>query len=488
MSFFNNRQLIISLLLAIGFVTVFSFRLLTIPPGLTQDEASIGYNALLISKTGTDENHKRLPLFVSTLDGSDWKQPSSIYTATIFFLLFGKTYLTFKLVNLVVAFLTGAILFELLKRELNFNSACLGFLVFMTTPIVLIHAHLSMENLFPALVTSAFLLLIYYFLDTGRTRWLFLAGVVQGIGLFAYYSMRLTAPATLIVSTVVLVWLEKKKRVKSLKAATYLVAGFLPFLVLLYLSKFFYPGVLLNSAKIVSLDSYQQFLYPFLSSFDFSFLFLKGDSYIVHSTGSQGMFLVGALPFFIQGVYLAFKQKRLIFILALLIFITAPIGFGLVDSVYRASRLLIMVPPVVLMIALSLSQISKQRLLLTICLALLTLNWIDFVKDYWFVYPRRIEYYFSRMTNEFIDQAKQTSQSQHKNLVISTYAAKKDSAVWKFFNLLEFNGKVESIDVTTPITTKLLVIGDASDKDSLAKQNFLPIHRCIDYCIFSYSQ
>jgi len=63
---------------------LFSFRILESPLGLTADEAAFAYNATLLSKTGLDENGRRLPVFVLSLGGTDWRQPVTQYYLTVF--------------------------------------------------------------------------------------------------------------------------------------------------------------------------------------------------------------------------------------------------------------------------------------------------------------------------------------------------------------------------------------------------------------------
>lgn len=83
--------LIIFLILAFFF---FSYRLIQVPTGLTIDEASIGYNAVLIGKTLRDETGRFLPFFPLTINKSDWKQPSSIYAAAVTLRFLGHQFIT----------------------------------------------------------------------------------------------------------------------------------------------------------------------------------------------------------------------------------------------------------------------------------------------------------------------------------------------------------------------------------------------------------
>src|SRR3989344_4228507 len=59
----------------------------SVPPSLSLDEVSIGYNAYSILKTGTDEYGYRFPLLLRAYD--DWRPASYAYMVMPFVWLFG---------------------------------------------------------------------------------------------------------------------------------------------------------------------------------------------------------------------------------------------------------------------------------------------------------------------------------------------------------------------------------------------------------------
>lgn len=58
-----------------------------IPKGFYVDELSIGYNALLIARTGYDEHNQFLPIFFEAF--GEFKNPLYIYTVSLIYKLFG---------------------------------------------------------------------------------------------------------------------------------------------------------------------------------------------------------------------------------------------------------------------------------------------------------------------------------------------------------------------------------------------------------------
>jgi hypothetical protein len=80
-------SILILLITALGFFLRF-YSVSTIPPSLSWDEVSIGYNAYSILKTGKDEHGKFLPIDTFVAYG-DYKPPLSIYITVPFIAMFG---------------------------------------------------------------------------------------------------------------------------------------------------------------------------------------------------------------------------------------------------------------------------------------------------------------------------------------------------------------------------------------------------------------
>ena len=67
------KKLIIFLVVVSGLLFLFTYKLTSVPRGITGDEASFGYNGILLARTLRDENGRRLPVFVLSLGGTDWR-------------------------------------------------------------------------------------------------------------------------------------------------------------------------------------------------------------------------------------------------------------------------------------------------------------------------------------------------------------------------------------------------------------------------------
>lgn len=352
---------------------ILSFKLTTVPSGMTIDEAAFGYNAVLLSKTARDENGRKLPLFVLSIDGNDWRQPISQYYMTLFFKFFGPSFFNLRFSTVLVGGLSLLLML--------FLGGISSMLLLFVTPIFFMHARLGLDNIMPLPFIISWLIFLSKFSSTKKDKYLILAGLAMGIGFYSYKGIRVFIPTWMITSLIYLFF--EKKDIRSLSKYVF---SFLPFLVVVpYLEKH-YAGALLNNEKI-KLDSVYTFFERYLSSFDPSFLFVKGDSMLFHSTGYHGMFLLVFLPILIIGIVNSWNKSNWYKFLTISLCL-GPFLFGLFGSIHRASRMISEVPFVVLLTAFGLSYLkNKSKLIWLITILLMSFNFLDFTKYYFYKYP-----------------------------------------------------------------------------------------------------
>lgn len=104
------------LLLLILAVTIFFrfYGLDKIPPGASLDEASIGYNAFSILKTGADEYGTKFPLLLRAYD--DWRPALYIYLVIPFVKVLGLNVLAVRLPSAILSVLTLVATYFLVKK------------------------------------------------------------------------------------------------------------------------------------------------------------------------------------------------------------------------------------------------------------------------------------------------------------------------------------------------------------------------------------
>lgn len=136
------RQIVIFLIILILAAFLRFYNLSHVPPGVNRDEASIGYTAYSLIKTGKDEYGRMFP--VSFQSFGDWKLPFYIYTTIPFVWLFGISELAVRVPSALFGTLTVGLTFFLVR--LLFPSHEGRMLAILTTFFIAIspwHLHLS---------------------------------------------------------------------------------------------------------------------------------------------------------------------------------------------------------------------------------------------------------------------------------------------------------------------------------------------------------
>lgn len=434
--------LIIFFLLAFFLCT---YKLVDVPPGINGDEAAIGYLATLISKTGFDANGRFLPLFTN-VSWPDWKQPVTIYATVLMFKLFGISFYNLRLVSVIFVLLSGVIIYFSIRELFNQRLAIFSLFIYLTIPIILIQSHLALENIAPLPFISLWLWMLAKYSQVKKNIYLIFAGLAIGASLYSYLGLRLIMPILTILTGGYVYYINRapKFRKSGVSAVLIFFLAISPFLILLFLIRNQYPGAIFALNHPRNITSYQEFLLPYISSFDLSFMFMKGDATNYHSTGRQGMFLLATLPLFILGIFKIVRMTKAFFIFILLVFFTTPILYGLPGSVYRASRLLTLIPPFVIITVLGFQTLlgikkTAWRIGITIlAISLIFLNYIDFALDYWNDYSNRVNQDFEKPIHQVYAKVVKLSRIDHLDVYIQDDAPLRNPIVYNFLEASYF--------------------------------------------------
>jgi 4-amino-4-deoxy-L-arabinose transferase-like glycosyltransferase len=466
----------------------FSYRILETPPGLIVDEAAFGYNAALLARTGHDENGRFMPFFVLSLNGADWRQPVSQYYITAVFKIFGPSLLALRLSTVAVLIVSTFLMYFWLSKLLSRQAGIIGALIFITTPLVMLQTHMALDNIFPIPLTLLWLISLWYYSDTKKIKYLVLGGISLGINFYTYKAMRAVVPVWCILTVVYLFQgLHGKFGRKDLegfvKKSIYFGLGVLPFFAIIPILEKKYAGAVFN-AHGFSWSSIYDFLYPYLSSFDISFLFIKGDDLIWHSTGIHGMLLLASMPLFLFGLYKAFQKRGMWTFLITVMFLT-PILFGLVGSVHRASRLMAFIPAYVALATLGVGEITElkhkvlSRVILLVVVILFSANYFDFVKYYWYTYPVISRTYFlpSNTVAEAYSYLARVSEKNNLTPFIQNSAYDQEGYTGNFLEAANFSSPLKSWKPGDILPSKSIV---------MAKLAHQPKLKTIDTPIYEY--
>jgi hypothetical protein len=430
----NSKKIIFLLIAALGLLLFFSYRLTSIPDGITVDEASFGYNGTLLARTLRDENNRKLPIFVLSIGGSDWRQPVTQYFTAFIFKIFGPSLSNLRMTAVITA-VASIILIYLLGKQLFGNVGAVAASVFLaTTPIFMIQSHLALDNIAPLPFVILWLLGLFMFDKTKKNPWLIVSAISLGIGFYSYKSMRIFVPVWVILSLIYLAQdfvtkISKGTLKKVIKPVLIFSLGILPFFVIIPFLEYLYAGAVLNKAN-PEINNIYSFVSFYLSNFDPSFLFVKGDDLLFHSTGRHGMYLLMSLPFFILGLASSWKKSSF-WKLIIVSFFLGPLMFGYIGQVHRASRLLALIPLYSLVAGSGFLHLWQKRLkiLIGILTIFFAINYFDFIHYYFINYAKDTKAIFYNF--EIIDQSFKTLKEESIKRGLTPYV---DQVIMKGLN------------------------------------------------------
>lgn len=212
------------------------------PTGFTPDEASFGYDAYSLLKTGKDQWGNSWPIVLQSF--GDYKAPLYSYLTIPSVAVFGLTKFATRLPNALLGTAAVYVLFLLTNKLLEKNKQVdtkIGLLASLLLAVSPWHIMLS-RGAFEANLTTFFLPLgIYLFLSQKYK----LSALVLGLNLFTYHSAKFVTP--LIVAMLVIIYWKRLSETGYKK----LVAPFLIFSALVMLTAYsFLNGAGARAAEI----------------------------------------------------------------------------------------------------------------------------------------------------------------------------------------------------------------------------------------------
>lgn len=407
------------LLIIIVFLATFLrlYKLGEIPPSIISDEASIGYNAYSILKTGRDEWGNFLPLSFPAF--GDYKLPGLIYATVPSVAIFGLSEFSTRLPSAIFGILT-VILVYFLSMEL-FNNKKTSLLTSFFTAISPWSLHLSRMAIEANMAVFFTALGILFFLKSFRRKNLLYFSFLSFSATFYIYNSNRVFVPLLLISLIII----SRKSFGNFKK-NILPPLIIFLLVTLPVSKYFIEQSITGRFSKVSVFSETSFSYQakeergfcwntmpkflcklafnkpikiidsilknYVSHYSIRFLFLTGPENLKHySLPNFGEYYIFQIPFFFIGLFLLFMNKspaKKILIPWLIFF---PVASSLTATAHPV-RAVVGIPVFELIISYGFvsffesikSKMIKYAVLLgTIAFALLNLN------EYFFLYYKK---------------------------------------------------------------------------------------------------
>lgn len=340
----TDRQILVVLLIASFLLRVGLWD--KFPPGFTADEATMGYDAYSLLKTGKDQFGTPWPLSFRSF--GDYRPPLYIWTASLPIALFGLTPLAVRLPSMFAGSIV-ILLVYLLGRELFSKWTGFWAAVFlMLSPWSLLHTRFAQEANLSTLMITAGVTLLVYWMKKNNLAYLLSSGMFFSLSLYAYHNARLTAVLFVLGAAGVLAkagQLGGKNRKKIIIAVLFSAMAVLPLAVSLLrfpeavwrrasaqsvignegiLAQLYHeiaqegPGrnlfyVRLRHNKVLSYG--RAIASGYLSHFSPSFLFFSGDPHERFQTPGSGLLnaaLIIVVPFGIAPFLAGDRRRRLI--------------------------------------------------------------------------------------------------------------------------------------------------------------------------------
>lgn len=190
------KRFLLPLILVLGFVLRVLF-LGRFPIGFTPDEASFGYDAYSILKTGRDQWGSSMPLLLKSF--GDYKAPLQTYLQIPFIALGGLNKVTVRLPNALLGSLSILVTFllvkEIRKKHFEIKNNLPEVLSALFVAISPWHIMMSRGAFEANLTTFLMPLGIYFFLKALKNnKFLLISAIVFSLNLFSYHSAKFVTP------------------------------------------------------------------------------------------------------------------------------------------------------------------------------------------------------------------------------------------------------------------------------------------------------
>lgn len=333
-----KRFSVISIVLAVIVSVALYVRVVdlgTNPPSISWDEASIGYNAYSILKTGKDEHGKFLPMDAFAAFG-DYKPPLPIYLTVPFVALFGLTEVAVRLPSALLGTLTVLVLYLLVVELFKMSSrakwigvAASGLLAITPWHIMLSRAGFESNIALLFITTGVWCVLA----ARENSKLYYVCWLPFVLGVYTFNSTRYAGPLLafgMLVYTRTYILRAKKQFWWGVVIAAIMLVPIAPHLVSKQarlrfdeVSIFTDLRTVLSSNTRRSVDGYtwwsgilhnrrvgyiREYLIHYVDNLETRFLFMHGDGNPKFSIQDTGELLLVSAPFLVYGLLRLFQD------------------------------------------------------------------------------------------------------------------------------------------------------------------------------------
>jgi len=363
------KKILFILILLIGFFLRF-YQLGEVPAGLTNDEASLGYDTYSLLKTGRDQWNVFLPLNFKEL--GDYRLPAYIYLSLLPVKVFGLSEFSIRFISAFFGFLSIVFIYFLSKKLFNNEKIALAssFLIAISPWSI----GLSRVGLEAMLGLSFFVLaLLLFFYRQFKSYFIYLSVLFFSLTLYTYSGYTLFTPLVIFL----LLFFYRKYFSENKVRLIILLASFIFLIAPLFVGNKVTAGVRFSQVGIINnvnsigvkniLDEKRgacqkeypmivcrttqnkpiaflnEFFGNYISHFSFSFLYLSGNPTQYSILPQRGLEFLMESVFLALGIIWALTKKKKEYLFLLSALLLAPIPDALTGGGHY-SRSSLMLP------------------------------------------------------------------------------------------------------------------------------------------------
>lgn len=299
------------------FIIVFSifsisilYKLSSIPKGLHIDEAGAYYDAICLSKFGTDRYMNKLPVYLINFGGG--QSALYAYFAAIIIKILGVHITCFRLPAVILSLIALICFYKMIKENYGSRPALLSSFVYAIIPWNIMKSRWGLDcNLF----SSMSIISIYFLQKSIKNRkkyfWL-ISGIFFGLTLYTYATSYMMVPLFLIIIFIYLLLSQNIKISEILVFGIPLFFLALPLILMIFYNNGFISNVKLPFITIPKLWEFRVSEIAFSNILEnikniWKNLFIK-DAFEYNSIPEFGTLYIMSIPLVICGIGISIKN------------------------------------------------------------------------------------------------------------------------------------------------------------------------------------
>lgn len=375
---------ILLILICVFFLVTRFYRIDKIPFSVYWDEASIGYNAYSIARTGKDEWGDFLPLHLRAF--GEFKLPIYIYATTFFVKLFGLNEMSVRIPAVLFGLGTTIITYLLTKKLFGSYTGLFATFFLTISPWFFIFSRTGYEATAGVMF---YFLAIYLFLFVSRNIWFLPVSVSSFVlSVYSYNSFRIITPLTIFILITFLFgdfkFITKKAMTPFILSVVLLIVSAIPIYRLYTLD----AGM--ARFRTVEISDTADVIKNYLSHFSPNFL-LQGDKNLRSQQAGFGQIYYMDILLIPLGLLYIICSKSKYRLLPLILALIAPVPAALTKESPHALRSLSVVPAISMIAALGVNYLKRflpqKYVLELIILVISSLFFAIYFFNFLYVYP-----------------------------------------------------------------------------------------------------